>query len=105
MKKLVLIPHERYQQLISKESPPQNFESTAESVLEEVQEKQPPKEETKEKPKEVLAEVSDTPLDKDHLQIPPPPGEPNIPKQSGSGAELKRRIKRKSVWESKWSAY
>ena len=114
MKKLVLIPHGRYEQFLSRES-------KAHSVQPESTEKQSVAETTSTKPQEEAAAaaaeklVEEKPSNSQDLEnlsqppaLPPPPGQPAISLQTGEGASEKAKRRRESKshsWRQKWKAY
>ena len=109
MKTLVLIPQERYQQLLSKETnAPPNDNTGIDSVN--AKQKEEKAEQRMDKPNQA-EEVKETmALSREPHQIktpPPPPGEPDLPTQSGGSDRKKqpKRMRKKSVWQSKWTSY
>ena len=107
MKKLVLIPQERYEQLLLRESVYQTGGANEQEVKE-VEEKRQDKIEAK-----TPASTEDlTPLDSeeeknvtDTTPPVPPPSEPDLSKQMDGGAKQKTRKKKKNLWESQWTSY
>ena len=108
MKKLILIPHERYQQLL-KTAP--NSEPVTQSIPSDTEEVAEPFK--KEKEVEEIVEKSKTdeiPTDETNLRdlkIPPPPGEPDLVDQTGGSEEIqpRKKARKKNLWETKWTAY
>ena len=111
MKTLVLIPQERYQQLLSKEA---NASSNVNTSMDDtVNAKQ--KEEAEQRmdePNQAEKVKETTVLSREPHPIkapPPPPGEPDLPRQLGGSDREKQpkrmRKKKKSVWQSKWTSY
>ena len=107
MKKLVLIPQERYEQLLLRESINQTGGANEQEVKE-VEEKRQDKIEAK----TPASTENLTPLDSeqekkvtDTTPRVPPPGEPDLSKQTGGGAKQKTRKKKKNLWESRWISY
>ena len=100
---MILIPQERYQQLLSKEtqSDPISLEKSKDKGQ---------KEPEKEIDENLKQELFRTESDSDQLPVVPPPGEPDVVKQTGTGASKKtisnrKKRKRKPLWESMWTTY
>ena len=111
MKKLVLIPHERYEQFLSRESKEHSVqpESTEKHLVAETTSMKPQEEAAAEK---LVEEKPSNSQDPENLSqpppLPPPPGQPAISLQTGEGAseKAKRRKESKShSWRQKWKAY
>ena len=108
MKKMVLVPYERYQQLLSREDPDteghcvKEVEEAEEPAKQEIQ-PVPTEDSTGEKvvePSSSTNTLTTGTLDREH-SVPPPPGQPDIPLQRGSG---KSKTK-KGLWLEKWTHY
>ena len=115
MKKLVLIPHERYDQFLSRESKEHSVQP------ESIEEKQPePK--TSEKAQDERVEnliEEETPLNSQTPEssvptgampplLPPPPGEPALTLQTREGASQKAKRQKESTnrsWRQTWKAF
>ena len=107
MKKLVLIPQERYEQLLLRESVNQTGGAN-EHEVEEVEEKRQDKIEAKTPAPTEVHTTLDSEEEKkvtDGNPPVPPPGEPDLPRQTGGGGERSKKRKKKSAWESKWTRY
>ena len=111
MKKLVLIPHERYEQFLvreAKESSVQQPESLENHSVEQETSTKPQEKRVEQVAEEEKEEKPSTSREVEINSTPPPPGEPEITLQTGEGAsgKAKRRRERKSdSWRQKWKAY
>ena len=110
MKKLVLIPQERYEQLVLREVPNQCGGASEQEVKDIKEETKEDDTDTKEPADatEVPAGQENRKEDKvtDNSAPIPPPGEPDRPKQTGGGGEtVKNRKQKENPWKSRWSAY
>ena len=112
MKTLVLIPRERYQQLLSKETnAPLNDQES--DIADTSKENTGPNQETGQSDqskeiKEPTALLQEADLLKSPTSPPPPPpppGEPDLPTQLGGSGSPKRKTGKKTVWQSKWTSY
>ena len=115
MKTLVLIPQERYQQLLSKEI--NGSLNDKESIISEAaKENTGPEQETDQsnqskeikEPTALVQEADRLKTSPPPSPRPPPPGEPDLPTQlggSGGAKGPKRKTGKKTVWQSRWTSY
>ena len=112
MKKLVLIPQERYEQLVTRESAKEEHSEPVEPVITKPTEESPPKPDGQGSGKAINKEEEEEEGEKTEVlgKVPPPPGEPVLTRQIGGGQKKKKKKKVKSknkseFWRVKWTSY